>query len=41
MFTAHLCCIESAEVRFGRYARDHLVLRDPEFYEDDRDLFGD
>ena len=32
---------ENPDVRLGRYARDHLVLRDPEFYEDDRDHFGD
>ena len=31
----------AVQVRLGRYARDHLVLRDPEFYEDDRDHFGD
>jgi hypothetical protein len=32
---------ENADVRLGRYARDHLVLRDAEFYEDERDHFGD
>ncbi|EIE27745.1 class I RPD3 type histone deacetylase protein [Coccomyxa subellipsoidea C-169] len=32
---------ENADVRLGKYACDHLVVRETEYYEDDRDHFGD
>ncbi len=32
---------ENADVRLGKYACDHMVVRDTEFYEDDRDHYGD
>ncbi len=32
---------ENADVRLGKYACDHLVVRETEYYEDDRDHLGD
>ncbi|CAL8463701.1 g3235 [Coccomyxa elongata] len=32
---------ENADVRLGKYACEHLVVRETEYYEDDRDHYGD
>ena len=33
--------VEPADVRLSQYAKDHLVVKENELYEDDKDQYGE